>query len=44
MDREEFEREEGNGKDSEKGFKEAMLENAPRHDDDFVITEKGSWK
>ncbi len=25
-------------------FKENMLKNAPAHDDDFVIAEKGSWK
>ena len=25
-------------------FKNDMLKNAPNHDDDFIIAEKGSWK
>jgi len=41
--REEFERKEGDGELCE-GFKSKLLENAPRHDDDFVIVEKGGWK
>ena len=44
VDREEFERIEGEGKESPKGFKEKMLENSPKHDDDFIIAEKGGWK
>jgi predicted Asp-tRNA(Asn)/Glu-tRNA(Gln) amidotransferase subunit C len=44
VDREEFMREEGKGEDSVSGFKEKMLENSPRHDDDFIIAEKGEWK
>jgi len=43
VDREEFEREEGNGKQCE-GFKKKILENAPEKDKDFILTEKGSWK
>jgi len=27
-----------------KDFKKELLENAPKHDNDFVIAEKGSWK
>jgi len=43
VDREDFEREEGNGKRCE-NFKEKLLANAPRSDGDFIITEKGAWK
>ena len=44
VDREEFERMEGNGE--EKGgldFKKAILENAPESDNDFILTERGDW-
>ena len=44
VDRDDFERVEGKGEESEKGFKKKILENAPEHDDDFIIVEKGSWK
>lgn len=44
IDREKFEREEGDGRGSEEGFKKKILENAPVHDDDFIIAEKGAWK
>jgi predicted Asp-tRNA(Asn)/Glu-tRNA(Gln) amidotransferase subunit C len=44
VDRENFFREEGSGSESDKGFKERMIHNAPRHDEDFVIAEKGNWK
>ena len=44
VDREEFERTEGEGKNSSKGFKERMLSNAPKHDGDFIIGERGEWK
>jgi len=44
VNREEFEREEGDGKGCEKGFKKRFLANAPEHDDDFIITERGKWK
>lgn len=43
VDREEFEREEGKG-DKCIDFKEELLKNAPKKDEDFVIAEKGSWK
>ena len=45
IDREEFERtEEKNENNCDPGFKKRMLENAPSHDNDFIIAEKGSWK
>ena len=44
VDREDFERKEGEGKESEKGFKKRFLENAPEHDEDFIIAERGKWK
>jgi len=44
VDREEFERTEKEGNCSIDGFKKRFLDNAPNHDDDFVIAEKGSWK
>jgi len=39
----EFERIEGEGVECE-GFKNKLLENAPQHDEDFVIAERGGWK
>ena len=52
VDREEFERVEGiasslskdNEKSKNSNFKKELLENAPNHDDDFIIAEKGEWK
>ena len=44
VDREEFEREERNGKECEVGFKQKILENAPESDEDFILTERGDWK
>ena len=44
VDRDEFERVEANGKICDDGFKKRILDNAPNHDDDFVIAEKGGWK
>lgn len=44
VDREEFERKEGNGVDCNGDFKKRILDNAPNHDDDFVIGERGGWK
>ena len=41
--RKDFERSEGKGKICE-GFKESLLENAPKKNEDFVIAEKGDWK
>ncbi len=44
VDREEFERKENEGCGGEKGFRKRMLKNAPEHNDDFVIVERGDWK
>jgi predicted Asp-tRNA(Asn)/Glu-tRNA(Gln) amidotransferase subunit C len=44
VDREEFEREEDDGTCCDSGFKKRIFENAPKHDEDFIIGEKGSWK
>ena len=49
VDREDFEREEGNencksAADAENGFKQRILQNSPSHDSDFIIAEKGNWK
>ena len=44
VDRDEFERIEGEGTCSPEDFKKRVLANAPVHDDDFVIAEKGDWK
>ncbi len=44
VDREEFERSEKEGKKCDSGFKKRFLKNAPEHDDDFIITERGKWK
>ena len=44
VEREEFERKESEGEKYDKDFKKKMLRNAPQHDDDFIIAEKGEWK
>jgi len=49
VDREEFERVEGKAgtevsSECENSFKDKLLENAPKKDDDFIIAEKGDWK
>ena len=44
VERDEFERVEGNGINSDSLFKEDILKNAPNHDDNFIIAEKGSFK
>lgn len=47
VDREEFERHENdreNAADADINFRKRFLDNAPNHDDDFVIAEKGGWK
>jgi len=31
------------GKECDKTFRKIMLENAPQHDDDFIIAEKKTW-
>lgn len=44
IEREEFERKEGEKPKECKDFKEKLLENAPKKDKDFVLAEKGGWK
>lgn len=44
VDRDEFERVEKEGEKCEEGFKQKILANAPEHDDDFILVEKGAWK
>lgn len=44
MEREEFEREEGDSKECDVDFRSNFLKNASRHDDDFIIAERGGWK
>ena len=44
VDREDFERIEKEGEECEEGFKEKILKNAPEHNDDFILGEKGAWK
>ena len=44
VDRDEFERVEGDVVGCDSGFKERFLKNAPEHDDDFVLAERGNWK
>ncbi len=44
VDRKEFEREESKGKECDSSFKKRFLKNAPQHDDDFIIAERGKWK
>ena len=43
LDREEFERVEGDGEESSKDFRDSMLDNAPRKNKDFILGEKKSW-
>ncbi len=43
VDREEFMREEKEGKESDNEFKKRMLENSHKHNNDFIIAEKGDW-
>ena len=44
VEREDYERQEGEGREGDNSFRGAMLENAPNKNDDFIIAEKGSWK
>jgi predicted Asp-tRNA(Asn)/Glu-tRNA(Gln) amidotransferase subunit C len=44
VEREEFERNQGEGNNYNPDFKKKMLENSPSHDDDFIIGETGGWK
>jgi hypothetical protein len=43
VERESFEREEKEGKDLDKTFREIMFENAPQKSEDFIIAEKKTW-
>ena len=44
IERENFEREEGEGNSCDEDFRERMFENAPNKNDDFILAEKKSWK
>lgn len=44
VDREKFERIEGEGRYKDSNFKKKILQNSPEHDEDFILVEKGSWK
>ncbi len=44
VDRKRFERQEGEGEKCDSGFKKKFLQNAPEHDDDFILAERGGWK
>jgi len=44
VDREEFERKDGEGIGGNSDFRQALLKNAPAKDDDFIIAETGDWK
>lgn len=43
VERESNRRKEKEGKSCDNDFRKIMLENAPRHDEDFIIAEKKSW-
>ena len=45
VERDEFEREEGEGKNEEenKDFRQRMFDNAPNKNQDFIIAEKKKW-
>ena len=43
IEREEFERIEGEGKESNSDFRQRMFENAPKKNKDFILTEKKKW-
>ena len=44
VDRPEFERHEKDNPSCDEEFKTKMLDNAPQHNKDFIIVEKGNWK
>ena len=44
VDREDFERIEGDVNDTDESFRESLLNNAPEHDEDHVLVERGAWK
>jgi len=43
VEREDFEREEREGKKGNLDFRKRMFENAPNKNDDFILGEKKSW-
>ena len=43
IEREEFEREEKEGKVSDEDFKKRFFDNAPQKNKDFILTEKKKW-
>ena len=43
VDRDQFERKEGEGIDSEHDFKQRILENAPRSKKDYILTDVKKW-
>ncbi len=43
VERDEDRRKEKEGKDCDNYFRKIMLENAPAHDDDFILAEKKNW-
>jgi Asp-tRNA(Asn)/Glu-tRNA(Gln) amidotransferase C subunit len=43
IERDECERQEAQGKESDEMFRKAILNNAPEKNNDFVIGEKGGW-
>ncbi len=44
IERDEFERKEGKGNEPDFDFRKRVFENAPNKNDDFILTEKKSWK
>ena len=44
IERSESERKEGNGSEPDSDFRKRFFENAPNKNEDFVLTEKKSWK
>ena len=44
IERDDFEREEGNSKENDEDFRKIILENAPVKNDDFIIAEKKKWE
>jgi Asp-tRNA(Asn)/Glu-tRNA(Gln) amidotransferase C subunit len=43
IERDEFEREEKGGKESNSDFRKRMFENAPEKNKDFILAEKKKW-
>ena len=44
VERDEFERKEGEGLAGDKEFREIMFKNAKETRDDFIVAEKGEWE